>query len=359
MTLRVAVMSYPMLFQSIGGLSMKVGRTVRALNSQGILAELIDPVRQRLTDFDVVHLFAPYNGNHRIVEQAKGDGLPVVISTILNPPFTRWDALRAEFLSRVVGKISRWGITTDYDQVRRAVHLADHLVALGEIERRMLTEGYRVEPEKVSVVYNGIGEEFFTATPDLFRAKYGISGPFVLHTGIIGDVKNQLGLVRALKGEPIDVVLVGYCSKANSAYLQSCLQEGGGRVRYLEQIEHGELIASAYAAAELIAVPSLHEGMPNTILEGLASDKPVVMTNNHTMDLALPEGVVAQVDAADLAGIRTAVQRLLRDRPAPGQARSVVAHLTWNAAAADLSRIYRRVLERDRPPRGRPADAPS
>lgn len=343
--MRVAVLSYPTLFQTSGGLKMKVGRTVDALNRRGIEAKLIDPVRERFTDYDLIHLFAPYNGNHRIVEQAKADGLPVVISTILNPPFSQFQGKRADLLNRVIGKLTRWGLTTNYQQVVTALKLADHLIALGGIERSMLMEGYGMPPEKISIVYNGIGEEFSCTSPDAFNGKYQIPRPFVLHTGLIGDVKNQLGLVRALKDDPVHIVLIGNSNQSSEDYLQACLREGGERVHYLGDFPHGEFLASAYAAADLIAVPSRHEGMPNSILEALASDKPVVMTDNHTIDFELPADVVAQVDSHNDQAIAQAVRRLLDKPPALGRARSVVAALSWGAVAARLEAIYLQLLK--------------
>lgn len=338
--MRVAVLSYPMLFQTAGGLKMKVGRTVDALERRGVDARLVDPVRERLTDFDLVHLFAPYNGNHRIAEQAKADGLPVVISTILNPPFSRWDGMRARLLGRVVGRLTRWTLKTSYDQVVAGLHLADRLVVLGGIERRMLIEGYQVAADRIQVVHNGIGEEFFRATPEAFLQRWPLPRPFVLHTGLIGDVKNQLGLVRALKGVDVDIVLVGYAGHGAQGYLQACLSEGGSRVHYLGELPHGELIASAYAAAAVVAVPSRHEGMPNSILEALASDKPAVLTNNHTMDFALPAEVACEVAPDDHAAIRAGVLRFLQQPPAAGRARSVVAAMSWDAVAGQLAAIY-------------------
>ena len=341
--MRVAVLSYPMLFQTNGGLSMKVQRTVAALNRRGVEARLIDPVRERLTDYDLVHLFAPYNGNQRIVEQAKTDGLPVVISTILNPPFTPWDGMRARLLSRVVGRVTNWEVKTSYDQVHAALQLADHLVVLGGVERQMLVEGYRMRADKITVVHNGIGEEFFRATPDAFLQHLPLSKPFVLHTGLVGEVKNQLGLIRALKGVDIDIVLIGYAGQAGRAYLDACLQEGGARVHYLGELPHGELIASACAACAVVAIPSRHEGMPNSILEALASDRPAVLTNNHTMDFDLPADVARQVAPDDHAAIRRAVTDFLKQPPAPGLARAVVAGMSWDAVAEQLEAIYARV----------------
>lgn len=344
--MRVAVMSYPMLFQTAGGLKMKVGRTVDALRARGIDARLIDPVRERLTDYDLVHLFAPYNGNHRIVEQAKSDGLPVVISTILNPPFTKQDGKRARLLGRVLGKLTSWDVKTSYEQVVSALTLADHLVVLGGIERQMLIEGYQMPASKITTVHNGIGEEFFRGQPEAFLQRWPIRRPFVLHTGLVGDVKNQLGLVRALRGVDVDIVLIGYVAKETQGYLDACLSEGGPRVHHLGELPHGEIIASANAACALVAIPSRHEGMPNSILEALASDKPVVMTNNHTMDFTLPTDVARQVGPDDHAGIRAAVCDLLQSPPPPGRARSVVATMSWGKVAEQLHGIYNQVLAR-------------
>jgi glycosyltransferase involved in cell wall biosynthesis len=340
--LKVAVLSYPMLFQTRGGLSMKVQRTVDALVRRGVDARLIDPVRERLRDFDLVHVFAGYNGNNRIVEQAKSDGLPVVMSTILNPPFTRGQGRLARFLTRAVGKLTRWEITTTYRHLATGMALADRLVALGRAERDMLLESYLMQPERVRIVRNGIGEEFFRTGPDAFVARYpSIPRPFVLHTGLIGDVKNQLGLVRALRGTGVAVVLVGYAGGAAEPYLAECLREGGASVHHLGELPHGDLIASACSAAAVIAVPSRHEGMPNSILEALAADRPVVMTNNHSMDLDLPRSVAREVAADDHAAIRAAVLDLMRSPPAPGTARGLVAQLSWDAVAAQLEAIYR------------------
>lgn len=346
--MRVAVLSYPMLFQTSGGLKMKLGRTVDALRRRGVQSQLVDPVRDRLTDFDIVHVFAPYNGNDRIVEQAKADGLPVVMSTILNPPFSRFDGIRARLLSRLVGKLTNWDIKTSYDQVVAGLNKADHLVVLGSIERRMLMEGYHIPGDKITIVPNGIGPEFFTATREAFISRYEICRPFILHTGIIGDVKNQLGLVKALKDVDIDIVLIGYVARENRSYLEACLAEGGNRVRYLGELQHGELIASANAACALVAIPSRHEGMPNSVLEAMAADKPVILTDNHTMDFSLPLDVARQVFADDHAAIRSAAETFLRQPPPPGRARSIVAKFSWDVVAEQLAGIYENALSSTR-----------
>jgi glycosyltransferase involved in cell wall biosynthesis len=355
--MRVAVLSYPMLFQTAGGLKMKVGRTVDALVRRGIDARLVDPMREKLRDFDLVHVFAPYNGNHRVIEQAKSDGLPVVLSTIFSTPFSRWDGVRARFLSRLVGKLTHYEVTTTYQQMVAALTLADRLVVLGSIERQKLIDGYLMPASKISIVHNGIGDEFFRATSEAFFERWPqLRRPFVLHTGQIGEVKNQLGLVRSLKGLDIDIVLIGQLG-AEQKYLDACLAAGGSRVHYLGELPHGELIASACAACSLVAVPSRYEGMPNSILEALASDRAAVLTDTHTMDFELPTDVAAQVASSDDAAIRAAVERFLAHPPAPGRARGVVAQMSWGVVAEKLEGIYRQLLAGSPRPAAMPAAA--
>jgi hypothetical protein len=354
--MKVAVLSYPMLFQTRGGLNMKLQRTVDALNGRGVKACLIDPVRERLTDYDLVHLFAGYNGNYRVVQQAQTDGVPLVLSTILNPPFSQWEGRLARLLTRAVGRLSGWTVTTSYGQLATALAGADHLIVLGSVERTMLIDGYRVPPDKISIVHNGIGHEFFQATPDIFRERFPqIPQRFVLHPGIIGDVKNQLGLVRALSGTDTDIVLIGYAGRHEAAYLSSCLAEGAGRVHYLGELPHGELMASAYAAASIVAIPSRHEGMPNSVLEALAADRPVILTNNHTIDFDLPSDVALEVAPDDHSAIRRGVLGFSEHPPKSGHARAVVAAMSWEGVAAQIESIYQSVLSGRKAADGSPA----
>lgn len=343
--MRVAILSYPMLFQTSGGIKMKIGRTIDALAKRGVEARLIDPVREKLTDYDLVHVFASHQGNFRIVEHAKAAGLPVVVSSILNPPYSKWDGLKARLLSRLVGRLTKWEIHTTYQQIHACLDKADHVVVLGKAEEEMVREAYKIDPAKVSIVRNGVGEEFFDTPPDAFRQAYAIPEPFVLHTGLLGDVKNQLGLIRALKGEKVPILMLGYSDDSTRPYLEECLREGGEYVHYLGELPHGPLLASAYAACSVVAIPSRHEGMPNSILEGLASDKPVVMTTNHTMDMDLPEECVRQVDSYDPAAIRKNVLDLLANPPARGRCRQVVESLSWPKVAEQLHGIYQSLLQ--------------
>ena len=102
--MRVAILYYPMLFQHTGGLQVQVLETCHALQNAGIDAVLFDYRKDRLKEFDIAHVFSAINGVHRIVEQAKNEGLPVVLSTVLHPPWSRSSEVKARAISRAASR---------------------------------------------------------------------------------------------------------------------------------------------------------------------------------------------------------------------------------------------------------------
>ena len=135
--MRVGILSYPMLFQREGGLQVQVRETVSALNrlDAAMSAELVDPARQKLAEFDLIHVFSAFNGNFRVVESAVELGVPVVLSPLVSPAWNRNSGFRARVADRLAGRISSFNLQTSYAQTKRALQLADLVIALGDAER--------------------------------------------------------------------------------------------------------------------------------------------------------------------------------------------------------------------------------
>jgi glycosyltransferase involved in cell wall biosynthesis len=342
---RIAIVSYSTLFQVPAGLVMKVQKTVHALASIGVNAKLVNLVDESLSDFDLVHVFGAFNGNDRLVLHAKGLPKPVVMSPIMTVPFSRNDGRIARLIDRVIGRFTGWRLSTTYRQERAALDGSDILLALGSSEKETLMKGYQQPESKIELVPNGVGEQFFNATPDLFLKTFGISRPVVLHVGNISDQKNQLGLVRALRGENVEIVLVGASSDLVRPYLEQCISEGDGKVRYLGVFPHGDpLLTSAYAAASVLAVPSQYEGMSNCVLEALAAGTPVVTTKHHSWDFKADESAVIEVDPASSQEIRDAVSKLLRHPKPRARCQAIVLPLSWTSVAQQIARVYSKLL---------------
>lgn len=347
--MRVGVVSYPMLFQREGGLQIQVRETIAALNgyrdeqAAQLEVQLLDPNRQRLDEFDLIHVFAAINGNHRVVESADDMGVPIVLSPLLSPGWNRANGWRARLADRLTGRLTAWTVQTSYAQTKRALQLAQLVIALGNAERDAIRTAFRIDPTKICVLPNGISGHFFQADGALFRACFGIDRPFVLMVGAISPYKNQLGLVRALAGSDLPIVLIGHAQHAHQSYLQQLQREP--QVRWLGTFDHGDpLLAGAYAAASVLALPSQGEVFPLAVLEALATGTPVVMTEQSALRLAGGEFAIKPCRWDDYRAQREAITGLLAAPPARAAVRALVADYTWRHVASRIAACYASVL---------------
>lgn len=339
--IRVAVLSNSMLFQRQGGLQIQILETISALTHLGIQAERINPNRDKLSDYDVVHVFG-VNDNRCLVEAAKTVSKPVVISPVLQPHWTRYAGLRDNLLDRLVGKLSHWHIRTTYRDIDICLKSSDVIVALDGVEKASIIAAFGVDKDKITIAPNGVSHRFFEASSSLFIDKYGLEPGFVLCVAAINRNKNQLALAKALQHTGKQIVLIGPCSEANKNYLARILDFSG--VTYLGAMNYKDpLLASAYAAAGIFCLPSQCEVMPLSALEALATGTPVVMTRHHHMNVAQMSHVLREVDPMDHTQIRSAIQEVLNSACSPDQCKGAVQHLTWDRVAVTLAGIYRRL----------------
>jgi len=341
--MRVALYSYPTALPGFGGLEVQIRETMAGLRGCGIDATIFDWREEKLADFDLIHVFSAINGNYRMVEAARAAGVRIVVSTVLHPPFTARDRRWAMLAESLVGRLTDWNHHTSFSELVRCLRGADHLIALGEVERDMLIKGYELDQSRITVVPNGIAKSFFEADPNLFIERFQLASSFAVCVGSVEPRKNQLTVVRAVREIGMHAVLIG--APEHRDYLDQCLELGGSDVSYLGFFPYGDpILASAYAAAEVSVLPSKSEVLPLSVIESLAAGTPAVVTKFQSLDIAAQPGVLEYVDPEDTRGIAEAMKRCKGVRwPRRGCA-DLVASYSWNSVAIELSRVYERVL---------------
>jgi len=194
-------------------------------------------------------------------------------------------------------------------------------------------------------------------------ARHGVpvDGPWILAVGRLVHKKGFDRLVDALavvrRRVPGARVLVVGEGPLRDALVERARQAGVDRaVDLLGAAAHAEM-PGYYAAADVVAVPSVHgpggnvDGLPNTFMEALASGTPVVASRVGGMpDIARDDETALLVPEGDARALGEALAALLQDevrrRRIGAAARAdVEERLGWEGVARRLEGIYRRAVE--------------
>jgi glycosyltransferase involved in cell wall biosynthesis len=236
---------------------------------------------------------------------------------------------------------------------RRALEQAGATTACsGDLHRRALVLGSR--PECTRTVPYGVDISAFAperADPGL-RERLGIRDDelFVLALGRLVEKKGFRFLVEAAARTPgVRLVIAGRGDLEGE--LRELAQRTGAPLLLPGALER-EPMAAALATADVVAVPSVVDragnvdGLPNTLLEALASGRPVLASRVAGIPDVVEDGsnglLVPPGDAAALSG---ALARL-RDEPELRRALGAAArafavqHLTWPVAAQAFEECY-------------------
>ena len=229
---------------------------------------------------------------------------------------------------------------------RLATRTTDLLIANAHAVAEDTRERERVPAEKISVVYNGLPDDAFTACPP---ASIKTGHPVLVCVANLKAYKGHEHLLRAAallrtRGRPCTLVLAGEGERRPELERQA--RQLRLDVRFLGACtEVGPLLARA----DVVVLPSLHEGMSNAVMEAMAAGRPVVATAvGGTPELLRDRGIL--VPPGDPIALASAIDELLAY---PGRRASLGAaarrwsrtHLSADRMVDEHVRIYSDLLE--------------
>ncbi len=225
---------------------------------------------------------------------------------------------------------------------RALLQAADAILPNSQAEARQLVRLFGVDPGRIHVVPNGVEPRLAYASPDRFRARYGAE-PFVLYAGRVEPRKNVLGLIRAVRPLGMPTVVLGEAPPGHESYALACRRAGGDAVRWLGGVDHHDpMLASAYAAARVFALPSWFETPGLAALEAALAGAAVVLTPfGCTREYFGGRVEYARPDRPD--SIARAVAQAWRAGADPDLAAHVAAHFLWSNAARRTAEVYDQV----------------
>ena len=236
-------------------------------------------------------------------------------------------------------------------------------IALSKDLEGYLRKRIRVPAVKVTQLYNGVDTDLFrpanAAREPLPRPDFAPPDAFVIGTvGRMQAVKDQLTLARAFvllmrmaqpSGRPLRLVMVGD-GPLREQVAGIFEQAGAGALVWLA----GERddVPQIMRGLDLFVLPSLAEGISNTILEAMASGLPVVATAVGGNPELVEEGHTGRlVPRADPPAMAQAMLRYYNDaaecrRQGRAARATVERSFSMNAMVNSYLAVYDRMLER-------------
>jgi glycosyltransferase involved in cell wall biosynthesis len=329
-----------------GGAAVQLLNTYKHLGDFGIQARLFDswaPFRSE--ECDLFHLFASDLGMYHLGREIHTLGIPIAISPITYSLHSRRFVRTALAASRMLQRVG-YGVWTDYAITSDLCTWARLILPNTHDEAGLVIEGYGVSNEKIKVIPNGVDERFASADPSLFKKTYGIDR-FILNVGHTGHVrKNVLALIKALAHIDHPAVIIGRIVR--TPYGEACLREAekNKNILLIDSLDHdSDLLASAYAACDVFAMPSLFETPGIAALEAaLAGAKVVITPYGGTRDYF--ETMAEYVDPHSVESIRDGIVRALQGKQDHRLRDHIRKEFLWPRVAEKTAAAYRTIIDR-------------
>jgi glycosyltransferase involved in cell wall biosynthesis len=251
---------------------------------------------------------------------------------------------------------------------RGVLKRAERITACSEDLRvRALALGAR--PDACEVIPYGVDVERFRPSEESragARRRWGLptDAPLVVAVGRFVRKKgfeHLLDAMATLAGAdpPVHLALAGAGDLEDELRRRTADRGLAGRVHWPGLLPHDQ-VATLLAAADVVAVPSVRDeagnvdGLPNVLLEALASGAGVVATSAGGIGSVVRDGanglLVPERDAAALADAIRALLESPERRRALGEAarREVAARFGWDRVAERFERVYDAALARHR-----------
>lgn len=256
------------------------------------------------------------------------------------------------------GRKERWAYA------RGMAHVRDHatrVVAVSSWVAELLTTHSGVEPDRITVVHEGVARGFHRAADDGLAIaevadRYGVRpGRFLVTVGAISVRKNLFPVLRALAqlppidpGHP-DLVVAGPPGLGADVVLAEVSRLGlDDRVRIGGFVPDADLPLLVAGAAALVH-PSRDEGFGLTPLEAMAAGTASISSNCGSLPEVVGDaGLLVDPDDADAWAAAIATVTTSDDERAEleRRGRQHVERFTWDATARGIADVHRALLGR-------------
>ena len=206
--------------------------------------------------------------------------------------------------------------------IRSVTKRAKRIIAVSNHTKKDLMETLKVPEDKITVIYNGVSEQFGgvrpTKRPDLNK-KLGLSKPFFLYTGVWRDHKNLVGLIKAFSafneemGRQYELVITGPYNPAYHEVPDTVKALSAQAYVHLVGLVSDEDVYSLYLNALAYIFPSFYEGFGLPPLEAMKCGTPTLVSNVSAIPEVCGEGNSLYFDPYSIDDMKAKMKDFIRD----------------------------------------------
>lgn len=302
--MKILFQSRKTLFSVPGGDTVQLLKTAEALRAHGHLVDVSTELEPDLSGYDLVHLFNLMRPQevHLQALNAKRQGRCLALSTIYGPyleyerkvrggltgiaarllPHSQLEYLKVlarAIMNRELNKGTVSLLTSGYETLQnRIIEMTDVFLPNSASEMARVHADFPLSVAKPYVVVpNAVDIALFDPDAVTISAEVQKYAGCVLSVARIEGRKCQLQLVRAMRGLPWKLLLIGKPAPNHMAYYDQVRREAGANVEFIGQVEH-ERLAEYYKAAKVHCLISWMETPGLSSLEAGAMGCSLVVT---------------------------------------------------------------------------------
>lgn len=217
---------------------------------------------------------------------------------------------------------------------RRAEHVVANSSGLKDLALKTSAE------QDIKLIFNGVDINKFKAKDDYFiKDKFQI-----ISVGRLIKRKGYNYLIEALEG--LDNVKLILCGEGPLRQeLQLLAKEKGVEVEFRGNVSHDDLVPML-RESDLFVLPSLNEGMSNTVLEAMACGLPLVVSNVGGMS-ELVDNNGHMFEIGEWGKLKEFIEKMIEDhdhRISCGRRSCEMAKdMSWEKVSYDYKKIYESV----------------
>jgi len=228
---------------------------------------------------------------------------------------------------------------------------ADHVITVSETMKQEILGFF--PRASISVIYNGLDATGFATVTETdlqaVRRKYVLPENFILAVGHLERRKNYLRLIDAMarlrdRGQSCSLLIIGNDSGERQV-IEERIESAKltGTVKFLSGLSDLE-VRCAYKLCSLFVFPSSYEGFGIPILEAMAAERPMVLSDIPVFrEITLDKGVYFPHDDAEAmaAAIETVLSSSSERARLIDYGKERVQAFSFQSLAGQLASLYK------------------